>query len=143
VFTAYDLANTLKRKLSEIAKTLVVKADASYVLVVVPAHYRIDFGKLKKALKAKKVSLANEKVQKAVFKVKPGAMTAFGGLHRIPLLVDTALTKTAKMLFSAGSASCASGPHRKPEHGNAKWLNCHPATLPQRPRFASRGTRFA
>jgi len=103
VFTAYDLANTLKRKLSEIAKTLVVKADSSYVLVVLPGHSKLDFTKLKKVLKAKKVSLPKEKVMQTVFKVKPGAITAFGGVHRIPVVVDAALAKTTTALFGVGS----------------------------------------
>lgn len=103
VFTAYDLANTTKRKLSEIAKTLLVKADARYVLVVLPAHYRLDLAKLKKVLKAKKVTIARENVMQKVFKVKPGAMTPFGTLHKTEVLVDKALTKTKEAIFSAGS----------------------------------------
>ena len=103
VYTAYDLANTTKKKLSEIAKTLVVKADAKYVLVVLPAHYRLDLSKLKKVLGAKKVSIAPEKVMKKVFNVKPGAITPFGSLHKVEVVVDKALAKSKEALFSAGS----------------------------------------
>lgn len=103
VYTAYDLANTTKKKLSEIAKTLVVKADAKYILVVVPAHYRLDLAKLKKVLNAKKVEIAKENVMKKVFKVKPGAMTPFGAFHKTEVVVDKALAKTKEALFSAGS----------------------------------------
>lgn len=103
VYTAYDLANTTKKKLSEIAKTLVVKADAKYILVVMPAHYRLDLGKLKKVLKAKKVEIAKENVMKKIFKVKPGAMTPFGALHKTEVVVDKALAKSKEALFSAGS----------------------------------------
>ena len=52
VFTTFDLANTLKEKMSKIAKTLLIKADKRYVLVVLPAHYRLDMAKLKIAFSA-------------------------------------------------------------------------------------------
>lgn len=103
VYTAFDLANTTKSKLSDIAKTLVVKADSRYVLVVVPAHYRLDLAKVKKALNAKKVQIANELVMKKTFKVKPGAITPFGTLHKTEVVIDNALKKTEKMMIGAGS----------------------------------------
>lgn len=103
VYTAYDLANTLAKKLNEIAKTLVVKVDKKYVLVVLPAHLRLDLAKLKKVMKAKSAELAPEKVMEKVFKVKPGAVTPFGSLHKVEVLLDKALLKTQKAIISAGS----------------------------------------
>ncbi|PIS42831.1 MAG: hypothetical protein COT24_01485 [Candidatus Kerfeldbacteria bacterium CG08_land_8_20_14_0_20_40_16] len=103
VYTAYDLANTLKKKLSEIAKTLVVKADQSYYLIVVPAHYRLDLGKLKKILQAKKIEIAKENVMAKIFKVKPGAITPFGTIHKVGVVIDQALAKTQKVIMGAGS----------------------------------------
>ncbi len=101
VYTAYDLAQTLKRKLGEIAKTLVVKADKAYVLVVLPASHKLDLGKLKKALKAKKVEIAKEKVMTTIFKIKPGAITPFGTLYKVPVFIDKALLKAKKIIASA------------------------------------------
>ena len=46
VFTAYDLAQTMKEKLENIAKTIVVKADKVDLLVVLPGYRRVDFSKL-------------------------------------------------------------------------------------------------
>lgn len=103
VYTAFDLANTTKSKLSDIAKTLLIKADSRYVLVVVPAHYKLDFAKVKKVLKAKKVEIAKEGIMKSKFKVKPGAITPFGTLHKTEVVIDNALKKTGKMVIGAGS----------------------------------------
>lgn len=103
VYTAFDLANTTKSKLSDIAKTLLVKADSRYVLVVVPAHYRLDLAKVKKALKAKKIQIANELVMKKTFKVKPGAITPFGTVHKAEVVIDNALKKTNNVIIGAGS----------------------------------------
>jgi Ala-tRNA(Pro) deacylase len=103
VFTAYDLAQTMKEKIQGIAKTLLVKADKKYYLVVIPAHYKLDFGKVKKLLKVKKVDIAKEKEMQTKYNVKPGAMTAFGTIHKAEMLVDKSLLKAKQMIFSAGS----------------------------------------
>jgi Ala-tRNA(Pro) deacylase len=103
VYTAYDTAQTLKKKLGEIAKTLVVKADKNYILAVLPASRSLDFQKLKKTLKVKKVEIAKENVMQKIFKVKPGAMTSFGELYKIPVYVDKLLLKSKKIITSAGT----------------------------------------
>lgn len=103
VYTAYDAAQTLKRELREVAKSLLIAADKAYVIAVIPANMRLDLAKLKKALQVKKVSIPNEKLMVKVFKVKPGAMTAFGGLHKIEVVVDKSLLKTKQVILSAGS----------------------------------------
>lgn len=103
VFTVYDLAQTLKLKMDQVVKSLLVKVDQKYMLVVMPAHYRLDFAKLKRLLKAKKVDIAKEKDMQTKFKVKPGAMTPFGPLHKVEVVADTSLGKLKEALFSAGS----------------------------------------
>ncbi len=103
VFTVYDLAQTLKIKMNEIVKTLLVKADAEYKLVLVPAHRRLNIDALKKLLGAKKVTIAKESDMVREMKVKPGALTPFGSLHKLGVVVDKGLLKTQKALFGAGS----------------------------------------
>jgi len=103
VYTAYDLAKTLKKDLKSIAKALLVRADNEYVIVVLPSSSRINLQKLKTALKAKKVTIPGEKVMKEAFKVKPGAITAFGGLHKVKTVVDKGLIKTKDVIVQAGS----------------------------------------
>ncbi|MBI4262617.1 YbaK/EbsC family protein [Candidatus Uhrbacteria bacterium] len=104
VFTAYDLAQTLRAKLEDIAKTLVVKADKNHLIVVLPGNRRLDFSKLQKLVKAKKVDIAKEDVMQKVFGVKPGALTPFGALYKgAPVLIDTALAKAKKILAGAGT----------------------------------------
>ncbi|MFA6215002.1 MAG: YbaK/EbsC family protein [Patescibacteria group bacterium] len=103
VYTAYDAAQTLQKELKEIAKNLLVATDKAYIIAVVPAHMRIDLAKLKQALKVKKVSIPDEKMMLKVFKVKPGTMTAFGGLHKVEVWVDKSLLKTKDVILTAGS----------------------------------------
>jgi len=109
VYTAYDAAATMRKKLNEIAKSLFIKADKDYYLAILPADYNLDFKKLgkcigtqtKKPIKA--VKIPGEKVMENLLKVKAGAMSAFGGLHKLPVVVDKGLVKAKKAIFSSGS----------------------------------------
>lgn len=103
VYTAYDLAQTLKSELKDIGKALIVKADRAYVLVIVPASARVNVPKLKKALRVKKLSIPDEKVIVKVFKVKKGSISAFGKLHKIETVVDKGLLKVKKVVLQTGS----------------------------------------
>ncbi|MFA6533737.1 MAG: YbaK/EbsC family protein [Patescibacteria group bacterium] len=103
IFTAYDLAQTLKMDLKKVAKTLLVQADKKFVIVIVPAHYRLDFKKLKKVLKAKQIKIPSEKIMEKVLKVKVGGITPFGALHGLETVVDKSLLKTQETILNAGS----------------------------------------
>lgn len=104
VYTAYDLAQTLKEKLSNVAKTLVIKTEKGYALLVLPASKIADLKKLKKILKVKKIEIAKEKVMKEFFKIKPGTITPFATLHKkVPLYIDKGLLKAKKIIVRAGS----------------------------------------
>ena len=104
VFTAYDLAQTLNRKLNEVTKTLVVKVDNGHVVVVLPASHQVNFKTLKKVLGAKKVEIDRENVMVKLFKVKPGALSAFhGAMYKVPVYVDRSILKTQKVVAQAGS----------------------------------------
>lgn len=116
VFTAYDLAQTLKVKLDTVAKTLLLKVQqpkavsadereqkaTRHILAVLPASRRLDLVKVKKVLKAKSVSIASEKDITKALSLKPGSQTPFGSLHGLRVVMDTALLKTSRALFSAG-----------------------------------------
>src|SRR6056297_3199410 len=80
VYTAIDAANTLKKKLDEIVKSLVVKADKDYYLVLLPADKNLSEERLKKAIGKKKgkevktVKIPGEKIMKNALKIKEGAL---------------------------------------------------------------------
>lgn len=109
VYTAYDAAATMRKKLSEIAKSLLIKADKDYYLVLLPADHNLDFKKLGKAIgqqtkkTIKVVKIPGEKIMEELLKIKAGAMSAFGGLHKLPVVIDKGLVKAKKAVFSSGS----------------------------------------
>lgn len=109
VYTAYDTAVTMGKKLNEVVKTLLVAADKDYYLAILPADHNLDFKKLTAHLskvtgkKVKAVKIPGEEVMKNLLKVKAGAMSAFGGLHKLPVVMEKNLAKAKKAVFASGS----------------------------------------
>lgn len=105
VFTAYDLASTLKRKLGTVAKSVLVRADKGFTILVLPGDRRVDMKKVKKVLGAKNVGLTTEKVITTKLKVKPGTVSPLlaSGIKDVGVLVDKSLSGLRKILAGAGS----------------------------------------
>ncbi len=109
VYTAYDAAATMGKKLNEIAKALLVIADKDYYLVLLPADHNLDFKKLAQFIskaggkKVKVVKIPGEAVMEKLLKVKAGAMSAFGGLHKLPVVMEKKLAGMKRAVFTSGS----------------------------------------
>ena len=115
VYTAHDAARTTKKKLGEIAKVVLVKVEgrdgshlkgwepSGFVLIVLPAGKYLDFSGVKKALKAKKISIASEKDITKYLKTKVGLLHPFGTQYNLQTLLDKGMAKSKKMIASAGS----------------------------------------
>ncbi|HTW96799.1 MAG TPA: YbaK/EbsC family protein [Candidatus Methylomirabilis sp.] len=109
VYTAFDTANTLRRKMDEIVKSLLVKADNYYYLVCLPAHQNLDFKKIKTAIekaagaKVKVVQIPSEKVMAGMLKLKDEGLSAFGGFHKLPVIMEKKLVALKKAVFPSGS----------------------------------------
>jgi Ala-tRNA(Pro) deacylase len=103
VYTAHDEAQTQKKKLQELAKTVLLKVDQGWAIVVVPASKYVDFKAVGKTLKAKKVMMAKEADMARYLKTKIGLLHPFGNLYKIPTLLDKAVAKSKKLIASAGS----------------------------------------
>lgn len=108
VYTAYDAAQTLKVKLNQIVKSLMVKVDQDYYLVSLPADKNVDFKLLKKEIQkkggsVKKIEIPGEKALVKVFKIKPGSLTGFGTIHKVKTIVDKDVHKLKEVIVSGGS----------------------------------------
>jgi prolyl-tRNA editing enzyme YbaK/EbsC (Cys-tRNA(Pro) deacylase) len=109
VYTAIDAAITMKKKLDEIAKSLLVKAGRDYYIVILSADQNLNFEKLAACLerasgkKIKAVKIPSEKVMSQLLKIKSGGLNAFGNLYKLPVVVEKKMTKKNRAVFPAGS----------------------------------------
>lgn len=103
-YTAQEVAAEQHTPGRQLAKVAMVDADGEMVMLVLPASYRIDFPKLRSALKAKKVRLAKEEEFAGIFTdCEVGAMPPFGNLYELPVYVDSSLSKADEVVFKAGT----------------------------------------
>lgn len=109
VYSAIDAALTLKRKFNEIAKTLLIKADKDYYLIILPADLNLDFDRLAKLISKFKdkdvrmVKIPGEEIMGQLLRIKNGTVSAFGSLHKLTVFADKSLTKIKKAVFASGS----------------------------------------
>ncbi|MDP3899857.1 MAG: YbaK/EbsC family protein [bacterium] len=108
VYTAYDAAMTTGKKINEIAKSLLVKADKDYYVVILPADQNVNFEKLGQCIAkargkdVRTIKIPGEKIMQGLLNIKDETVSAFGKLHKLPVIAEKNLTKTKKALFSSG-----------------------------------------
>ncbi len=103
VYTAYDKAQTLKVPEKAIGKTLLLKIDKKFALVLIPANKNLDKNKFKKIAKSRKLKFVSEKLMKNKFRgVKVGAIPPFGNLWGLSSFVDRAVVNQPKIIINGG-----------------------------------------
>ncbi len=85
------------------AKALLVKDDTHFVLLVLPAHLKLDTKKTKRILNSKNLRFATPEELMQMAKVEKGAVPPFGPLFGVPMIVDQRLFENEYMAFNAGS----------------------------------------
>jgi Ala-tRNA(Pro) deacylase len=102
-FTAQEIAASLHVPGREMAKTVVVRTDRGFALVVVRAQDYVDLDRVSLELGASAV-LADESEFAITFPdCELGAMPPFGVLYHLPTLVDRELAKDDEIVFNAGT----------------------------------------
>jgi Ala-tRNA(Pro) deacylase len=103
-FTAQEEAAATHVKGREWAKTVVCIADGKPVLVLLPAHYRVNLGALRSLVGARDVRLAAEHEFSALYpECETGAMAPFGSLYNQTVYVDDSLAADPEIVFHAGT----------------------------------------
>ena len=103
-YTAQEIAAAQHVPGRQLAKSVLIKTDGGLRLAVLPAIYLIDLKKLKAALRAKTVAIAKESDIKTAFPdVEVGAMSPFGNLYGVPVIVDRGLEGSEHIAFNGGS----------------------------------------
>lgn len=102
-FTAQEEAAVTHVKGREWAKTVVCFAGSEPIMVVLPAHYSIDFGRLG-ALAGAPVRLATEQELAPLYPdCEVGAMPPFGPLFGQRVFVEKALSEDTEIVFNGGT----------------------------------------
>lgn len=103
-FTAQETAASAHVPGKELAKTVVVKTDEGYALVVLPACFKINLKDLRRAMSKKHVEIAEEKEFAKMFPdCEVGAMPPFGNLYSLPVYVAKTLSDDEEIAFNAGT----------------------------------------
>ena len=103
-YTAQEIAAAQHVPGKQLVKCVLVQTDKGYALAVLPAIHLVDLAKLKTLLKAKKLSIAKEADIKKTFPdLEIGAMSPFGNLYNIPVVVDKTLASAEEIVCNAGT----------------------------------------
>lgn len=103
-FTASEIADVQHLPGRIVVKSVIVSADGKFVMCVLPAIHRIDFGKLKDILIANDVHLAEESEVSALFPdCEVGAEPPFGEAYGLKVYADKILEENEEIAFNAGT----------------------------------------
>ncbi len=103
IFTGYDLAATLRIPGTQVAKALFLKHEKGAFLAVLSAAHTLDFFKLAKILKVKKIRIPKEREMIDFLAIKKSPLIPFGSRYKLPVVLDKAFLKNKKAVFNAGA----------------------------------------
>ena len=103
-YTAQEVAAAQHVPGKEMAKTIVLKTDSQFAMVVLPAVMKINMKTLREEIPFAHVELATEKEFAQLFPDSElGAMAPFGNLYGLPVYVDKSLAEDKEIVFNAGT----------------------------------------
>lgn len=101
VQTSKEAAEVRGTKLEEATKALVMIGEKP-IMVIVAGHRRVDYKKLKKMLRTKKIKLAEPDHVLEITDCEIGSVPPFGNLFELPVYVDISVNNEY-IVFSAGT----------------------------------------
>jgi Ala-tRNA(Pro) deacylase len=103
-YTAIQTAASIHIPATEMAKTVVVRADGKLLLAVLPADRKLNLQHLKFITRAEHIGVATEAEFEGFFpSCELGAMPPFGNLFGVATYCDTLLEENGTIEFNAGS----------------------------------------
>ena len=104
--TAKDAADSLKCEVGAIVKSLLFKADNSFLICLIAGDRRCSLNKLKKILLKKDVSMANADEVKQNTGFSIGGVSPVAHTLSLNILVDKSLSRFAYIFAAAGHPNC-------------------------------------
>jgi len=100
--TAIDAATSLNCEVGAIVKSLLLRADNSFILCLVSGDKRCSLNKVKKILNKKDVSMANAEQVKSQTGFSIGGVSPVAHLEKIKILIDSSLSRYENVYAAAG-----------------------------------------
>ena len=104
--TAKDAATSLKCEVGAIVKSLLFKADDTFLICLVPGDKRCSLNKLKKILNKKDVCMANAEEVKEKTGFSIGGVSPVGYIKKLDILIDKSLNRFENVFAAAGHPNC-------------------------------------
>ena len=104
--TAKDAADSLKCEVGAIVKSLLFKADNSFLICLIAGDRRCSLNKLKKILLKKDVSMANADEVKQNTGFSIGGVSPVAHKLNLNILVDKSLSRFSNIFAAAGHPNC-------------------------------------
>jgi Ala-tRNA(Pro) deacylase len=103
-YTAQGIAALAHIPGKQMAKTVIIRANNKFMMVVLPASQHVDLRALRAVLGSPDVHIAQESEFEALFPgCELGAMPPFGNLYDMPIYCETSLRDDRQIAFNAGS----------------------------------------
>ena len=104
--TAKDAANSLKCEVGAIVKSLLFRADSSFLICLIAGDRRCSLNKLKKILQKKDVSMANADQVKENTGFSIGGVAPVAHTKKLDILIDKSLNRFPYIFAAAGHPNC-------------------------------------
>ena len=104
--TAQDAATALGCNVGAIVKSLLFKANDSFILCLVAGDKRASLNKIKKIINKKDVSMANPEEVKSQTGYTIGGVSPIGHLKQIEIIIDNSLERFNELFAAAGHPNC-------------------------------------
>jgi|TARA_B100001750_G_C15302204_1_gene492857 Cys-tRNA(Pro) deacylase len=104
--TAKDAAASLKCEVGAIVKSLLFRANGSFLICLIAGDRRCSLNKLKKILKKKDVSMANADEVKLNTGFSIGGVAPVAHVTKLNILIDKSLSRFDYIFAAAGHPNC-------------------------------------
>ena len=104
--TAQDAANSLKCEVGAIVKSLLFRAENTFLICLIAGDKRCSLNKLKKNLQKKDVSMANADEVKKNTGFSIGGVAPVAHATSLDFLIDSSLKRFSYIFAAAGHPNC-------------------------------------
>ena len=104
--TAIEAASSLKCNVGAIVKSLLFKADNSFILCLVAGDKKASLNKIKKTLNIKDACMASADEVKDITGFTIGGVSPVAHLNKINIFIDKSLERFVDLYAAAGHPNC-------------------------------------